>query len=114
MVFVESSNFVIENGFPTSPRLGRSGFCIVLPKSPTSRKRREKWGTHGLASAGESYKTDLDVLRNGEDVSVGIFEPCDFVSRRGGPDSEFVLLEESENLEVNTFLRECPNNLLNV
>ena len=83
----------------------------MLPKSPTSRQRREKWGTRGLASAFESYKTDLDVLRNGKDVTVGIFEPCDFVSRGGGPDSEFVLLEESENLKVDSSLLQTPHNI---
>jgi len=44
------------------------------------------------------------MLGEGEDVSVGVFEPGYLVAAGNGPDSEVVLFEESEYLEVDAFL----------
>jgi len=38
----------------------------------------------------------LDVLGDGEDVAVGIFEPGDAVTGGGGPDAEVAVLDEGE------------------
>jgi hypothetical protein len=56
----------------------------------------------------------LYMLRDGEDVAVGILEPCDFVAGWGDPDSEFVLLEEAENFEVHSFRGKPTHYLLDI
>ena len=54
------------------------------------------------------------MLRHGQNVSVGIFEPCDLLSCGSGPDSKVVLLEESEYLETDPFLLETPYYVFNI
>jgi len=48
----------------------------------------------------------LRVLRYGEDVGVGIFEPRDFVAGRRCPDSEFLILDEGIFFERDAAFRE--------
>src|SRR5713226_1970655 len=48
------------------------------------------------------------MLRHRQDILVGILEPRDLVSRGSSPNSKIILLEESEDLEMDSLLLETP------